>query len=321
MNATASEREKGSRVVLYAALAGNALVAVTKFVAAGITGSAAMLGEAVHSLADTSNELLLLYGERRSRKPPDRTHPFGYGREVYFWSFMVSVVLFALGAGVSIWEGVRHVLAPHEVERPLVSYTVLGIAAIFESGSWWFAFREFRSRTAGRGMLETARETKDPSTIMVFLEDSAALIGIALAVAGTAAAQLLGEPVFDGAASIAIGVLLAVVALFTARENKQLLIGEAARPSLVDAIGRIARTQAGVAAYNALLTIQLAPHEVVAALSVDFDDSLRASEVQRVVRSLESRIRQRHPEVVMVLVKPQDPEAYRKAHERWMAGS
>ena len=321
MNATASEREKGSRVVLYAALAGNALVAVTKFVAAGITGSAAMLGEAVHSLADTSNELLLLYGERRSRKPPDRTHPFGYGREVYFWSFMVSVVLFALGAGVSIWEGVRHVLAPHEVERPLVSYTVLGIAAIFESGSWWFAFREFRSRTAGRGMLETARETKDPSTIMVFLEDSAALIGIALAVAGTAAAQLLGEPVFDGAASIAIGVLLAVVALFTARENKQLLIGEAARPSLADAIGRIARTQAGVAAYNGLLTIQLAPHEVVAALSVDFDDSLRASEVQRVVRSLESRIRQRHPEVVMVLVKPQDPEAYRKAHERWMAGS
>jgi cation diffusion facilitator family transporter len=316
----ASERRKGSRLVLYAALAGNVLVAATKFVAAAITGSAAMLSEAVHSLADTSNELLLLYGAYRSQRPPDQTHPFGYGREVYFWSFMVSVLLFALGAGVSIWEGVRHVLAPHAVEQPLVSYVVLGIAAIFEGGSWWFAFREFRSRMGGRGMLETARETKDPSTVMVFLEDTAALIGISLAVAGTAAAQLLGDPVYDGVASIAIGVLLAVVALFTARENKQLLIGEGARPSLVEAIGRIARSEPGIAAYNGMLTIQLAPHEVVAALSIDFEDSLRASDVQRVVKSLESRIRRQHPDVVMVFVKPQEPDVYRKAHERWMSG-
>jgi divalent metal cation (Fe/Co/Zn/Cd) transporter len=199
-----------------------------------------------------------------------------------------------------------------------VSYLVLGIAAIFEGGSWWFAFREFRRRMAGRGFLATARQAKDPSTVMVFLEDSAALIGIALAAAGTAAAQLLGNPVFDGVASIAIGVLLAVVALFTARENKQLLIGEAARPSLVESIGGIARAEPGVAAFNGLLTIQLAPREVIAALSIDFDDSLKASEVQRVVASLESHIRSRHPDVVMVLVKPQEPEVYRKAHERWV---
>jgi cation diffusion facilitator family transporter len=320
VSSAAGKRDEGSRIVLYAALAGNVLVAVTKFVAAGVTGSAAMLSEAVHSLADTSNELLLIYGRWRARKPPDAAHPFGYGREVYFWSFMVSVLLFALGAGVSIWEGVRHVLDPHPVEQPLVSYVVLGIAAIFESGSWWFAFREFRRRMAGRGMLETARETKDPSTVMVFLEDSAAIIGIAFAVAGTAAAQYLGNPVYDGAASIAIGVLLAVVALFTARENKQLLIGEAARPGLVEAIGRIARSEPGIAAFNGLLTIQLAPFEVVAALSVDFDDALCASEVQRVVKSLEARIRREHPDVVMVLVKPQEPEVYRKAHERWMSG-
>jgi cation diffusion facilitator family transporter len=320
MSAAVAERKKGSRLVLYAALVGNVLVAVTKFVAAAVTGSAAMLSEAVHSLADTSNEMLLLYGGYRARRPPDATHPFGYGREVYFWSFMVSVLLFALGAGVSIWEGVRHVLSPHPVEQPLVSYVVLGIAAIFESGSWWFAFREFHQRMGGRGFLETAQETKDPSTVMVFLEDSAALVGIALAVAGTAAAQLLDDPVYDGAASIAIGVLLAVVALFTARENKQLLIGEAARPSLVEAIGRIARAQPGVAAFNGLLTIQLAPHEVVAALSIDFDDALHAGDVQRVVKEIEARIRQQHPDVVMVLIKPQEPEVYRKAHERWMSG-
>lgn len=320
MNAAGAQRQKGTRTVLYAALAGNVLVAATKFAAAAITGSAAMLSEAVHSLADTVNEMLLIYGAWRAERPPDERHPFGYGREVYFWSFMVSVLLFALGAGVSIWEGVRHVLQPHPVELPVVSYAVLGLASIFEAGSWWFAFREFRARQGSRGFLQVARETKDPSTVMVFFEDTAALIGIALAAAGTAAAQLLGEPVFDGAASIAIGLLLAAIALFTARENKQLLIGEAARPSLVRAVGSLARRERGVACYNGMLTIQLAPREVVVALSLDFDEALRASELQDVVASLEASIRKRHPEVVLVLVKPQSPESYRKAHARWMAG-
>jgi cation diffusion facilitator family transporter len=296
------------------------LVAAIKFGAAAVTGSVAMLSEAVHSLADTANELLLLYGAHRAQRPPDERHPFGYGREVYFWSFMVSMLLFALGACVSIWEGVRHVLEPHAIERPIVSYAVFGLAAIFEGASWWVAFREFRARKGARGYLQAARETKDPSTVMVFLEDSAALLGIALAVAGTAAAQLLGEPAFDGAASIAIGLLLAAIALFTARENKQLLIGEGARPSLVEAVGRLARHERGVACYNGMLTIQLAPREVVVALSLDFDDGLRASEVQDVVASLEASIRRQHPEVVLVLVKPQSPERYRKAHARWMAG-
>jgi cation diffusion facilitator family transporter len=316
----AGAKRKGGRIVLYAALAGNLLVAVTKFVAATVTGSSAMLSEAVHSTADTSNEVLLLYGEHRSRKAPDAAHPLGYGREVYFWSFMVSVMLFALGAGVSFWEGVRHVMAPEPIERPEVNYIVLAISAALESGSWWFAFRELRRRMAGRGFLETARETKDPATIMVFLEDTAALIGIAIAAAGIGAAEYLGEPIYDGVASIGIGVLLAAVALFTARENKQLLIGEAARPSLVESIGRIARAEPGIAAYNGLLTIQLAPHEVVAALSIDFDDDLRASQVQGIVKRLEAHIRERHPEVVMVFVKPQEPDVYRRAHERWMAG-
>jgi cation diffusion facilitator family transporter len=312
--------DRGSRLVLYAALAGNLLVAATKFFAAWITGSSAMLSEAVHSTADTANEILLIHGERRAKRPPDESHPLGYGREVYFWSFMVSVLLFALGAGVSVWEGVRHVLDPEPVENPVVSYVVLVLAAIFEGASWWFAFREFRRRMGSRGMLQTARETKDPSTIMVFLEDSAALVGIAFAFAGIAAAQWLQEPIYDGVASIAIGILLAGVALFTARENKQLLIGEAARPALAASIGRIAKSEPGIAAYNGLITIQLAPHEVVAALSLDFDDALKASELQRVVKHLEGRIREAHPDVVLLLVKPEEPGVYRTAHERWIAG-
>jgi cation diffusion facilitator family transporter len=344
MSAAAS-REKGSRLVLYAGLSANLLVAATKFAAASFTHSSAMLSEAVHSLVDSTNEVLLLYGAHRASQPPDREHPFGHGREVYFWSFVVSLMMFVLGAGVSIYEGVRHFMAAEPVEHPLVNYLVLAVSGLFEVGSWWISFREYRTRKGERGYLQAAQETKDPSVVIVFLENSADLVGIALAAAGTAAAQLLHDgrwdavasiaiglagtmasqllhqPVFDGVASIAIGALLAVVAIFTARENKQLLIGEGARPSLVQAVGRLARQERGVACYNGMLTIQLAPREVVVALSLDFDDALRASEVQDVVASLEASIRKQHPEVVLVLVKPQSPEVYRKAHERWMAGT
>jgi cation diffusion facilitator family transporter len=312
-------RDAGARKVLYAGLAGNALVAAAKFGAAAVTSSAAMLSEAVHSLVDTSNELLLLYGERRSELPPDKHHPFGHGREVYFWSFMVSVLVFVIGAGVSIAEGVRHVLDAEEIENPVVSYVVLGFAAVFEGGSWWVAWREFRKRKGDRGVLQTAQETKDPSTVMVFFEDSAALIGIAIAFAGTALAQALDEPRYDGAASIAIGVLLAVVAVFLARENKQLLIGEGARRGLVEAIGRLASAEKGVAHFNGLLTIHLAPREVVVALSLDFDENLRASEVNDVVARLDARIRKAHPEIVMAMMKPQSPDEHRKARDAWFA--
>ncbi len=310
---------EGSRKVLYAGLAGNVLVAVTKLAAAAVTHSSAMLSETVHSLVDTSNELLLLYGAHRAALPPDRMHPLGHGREVYFWSFMVALLIFALGAGVSTWEGVRHVLEPHPMQNAVVSYVVLGLAMVFEGSSWWIAFQEFRRRKgAGRGYLQAAQETKDPTTVMVFLEDSAALVGLALALAGTIAAEAFDEPRFDGAASIAIGVLLAVVAGFLARETKQLLIGEGPRRGLADSVGRIAAREEGVAHFNGLLAIQLAPREVVVALSLDFDDALRANDLQRVVANLEARIRRQHPEIVLLLVKPQSPQDYHRAHEAWM---
>jgi cation diffusion facilitator family transporter len=308
-----------ARRVIYAGLAGNVLVAATKFAAAAITGSAAMLSEAVHSAVDTANELLLLYGARRAARPPDARHPFGYGREVYFWNFIVSLLILVIGAGVSIVEGVRHIVAAEPVENPIVSYAVLGLAAVFEGGSWWVAWREFRRRRGSRGVLETVQETKDPASMMVFFEDSAALIGIAIALAGTALAQALDEPRWDGAASIAIGVLLTLVAGFLARETKQLLIGEGAHRGLLDSVGRIAGEEKGVAHFNGLLTIHLAPRQVVAALSVDFEAALRVPEVNAAVASLEARIREAHPEVVMVMVKPQSPDAFRAARERWLA--
>ena len=222
----------------------------TKFGAAAVTSSAAMLSEAVHSAVDTSNELLLLYGERAAQQPPDKRHPFGHGREVYFWSFIVSLLIFVIGAGVSIVEGVRHILAAERIENPVVSYVVLGLAAVFEGGSWWVAWKDFRKRRGDRGVIEAAQETKDPSSVMVFFEDSAALIGIAIALAGTALAQALDEPRWDGAASIAIGVLLALVAGFLARETKQLLIGEGASRALLESVGRIASAGEGGRAFQ-----------------------------------------------------------------------
>jgi cation diffusion facilitator family transporter len=309
-----------SRKVLYVGLAGNVLVTVSKFAAAAATHSSAMLSEAVHSLVDTSNGLLLIYGAHRSAKPPDARRPLGYGRDLYFWSFLVSLFIFGLGAGFAVYEGIRHILHPVPIENPLVNYAVLALAVIFEGGSWVVAFREFRRRKGDRGYLEAAEETKDPRTLMVFLEDSAALAGIALAFAGMLAAQLLGEPRYDGAASIAIGVLLAVVAGFLIRENKQLLLGESASPEMVRSICGIAATEPGVAHLNGLLTFQMGPRQVVAALSLDFGESLRARELQEIVARLEARVRSAHPEIVMLLVKPQTPEAYRDAEQaryRW----
>jgi cation diffusion facilitator family transporter len=305
--------------VLFVGLAGNLLVAASKFVAASITHSAAMMSEAIHSLVDTGNELLLLYGAWRADRPPDERHPFGYGREVYFWSFIVSLLIFTMGAGFSLLQGWSQVRAPHSLESPEVSYIVLACAALFEGWSWWVAFKAFRKRKGSRTYLEAAQQTKDPEPLIVFFEDSAALIGIAIAFAGTFAAHALDDPRLDGWASIAIGVLLAGVAAFLSRENKQLLIGEGASRRLLDSVGRIVAEEKGVAKFNGLLSIQLAPREVVLALSIDFEDRLRAPELQELIQRLDERIRGKHSEIVLVMMKPQEPEVYRAARARWLS--
>ncbi|HEY3064765.1 MAG TPA: cation diffusion facilitator family transporter [Methylomirabilota bacterium] len=294
-----------SRKVIYAALVGNLLVAATKLTAAAITGSAAMLSEAVHSLVDTGNELLLLYGLRRASRPPDEIHPLGHGRELYFWSFIVTLVIFGLGAGVSTYEGVQHVLAPVPIRNSRANYVVLVLAFLFEAGSWLVALREFRAAKGDRGYLEAARESKDPTMFMVVFEDTAALLGIVIAFAGIAASEVLGLPVLDGVASIGIGVLLAVVAMFLAREAKGLLIGEPAQSKVVASICSIARAQPGIERAEGLFTVHLGPDQIVAAIAVDFVDDLSAGDVEGIVAAVEDRVRKTNPEVRTLLIKPQ----------------
>ena len=294
--------------VIIAALLGNLLVAVTKFAAAAITGSSAMASEAVHSLVDTGNELLLLYGLRRAAKPADADHPFGHGRELYFWSFIVALAIFAVGAGASIFEGVRHIRSPVAIKNPAVNYVVLALALVFEGGSWWVAFKQFRAAKGMIGYLEAVRKSKDPTTFTVLAEDTGAILGIFIALAGTVAARVLDRPVLDGVASIAIGALLGLIAIVLARETKGLLIGEPARSELVSSICAIARAQPGIQSSNGLFTVHIGPRQVVAALSVDFTDTLSAGEVETIVATLEDRVRKAHPEVVSLLVKPQKPD-------------
>jgi cation diffusion facilitator family transporter len=305
-----------SKRTVYAALLGNLLVAVTKAVAAAWTGSASMASEAIHSFVDTGNELLLLYGMHRSAERPDVGHPLGYGRELYFWSFIVALLIFALGAGVSLYEGVAHVRRPAPITDPLVNYVVLALALVFEGASWWVSLRAFQAAKGELGYLEAFRRSKDPPAFMVLFEDSAALIGIALAALGTFASATLAVHEMDGVASILIGLVLAATSMLLARESKSLLIGEQADRGLRESILRVAGAQRGVCSANGLITTQLAPNQVVVAVSIDFDDALTARDVEQAVVAIEHEVRKAHPSVVALFVKPQSDTAFRDAEER-----
>src|SRR3954466_2923383 len=305
---------------VWAALIGNLLVAVTKVAAALFSGSSAMLSEAVHSIVDTGNEALLLYGMRRSRRRPDAEHPFGFGRELYFWSFIVALLLFGLGCVASVFEGINHILHPHPVEHPVAIYTVLGLSLLFEGGTWLVAFRGFRPSVGTEGYLAAIRQSKDPPQFVVLLEDTAALIGIAIAAIGTWASHTWNEPRIDGVASIAIGILLGAVSLLLARESKGLLIGERADVRLQEEVFAVAKSTPGVVCPNGLASAQIAPDQVVVALSVKFDDALTTPEIERAVMNMESRVRQAQPHVFVLYVKPQTSAAYAAARRRIEGG-
>jgi cation diffusion facilitator family transporter len=306
----------GSRKVVNAALVGNLAIAITKFVAATMTGSSAMLSEGVHSLVDTCNELLLLHGMRRAALPPDENHPFGYGREMYFWSFIVALLVFALGAGLSFYEGIAHLRHPQPMERPMVNYIVLGLSFLFEGGSWWIALRTFRASKGTRGWFEAFRTSKDPATFTVLFEDSAALLGLFIAFVGVAGAQLAAQPRLDGIASLGIGVVLAVAALLLARETKALLIGEAAHPHVRKDILRIAAQDPAIRHANGVFTVQLGPDSVVATLSAEFEDALATPEIEACVNRIEAAVCETHPDVVALYVKPQTAEVWRRRMAR-----
>ncbi|MFO1027852.1 MAG: cation diffusion facilitator family transporter, partial [Acetobacteraceae bacterium] len=288
---------QGSRATIYAALAGNAAIAVTKGGAAAWTGSSAMLSEAIHSLVDTGNQILLLYGLRRSARPATPEHPFGHGLELYFWAFVVAILIFGLGAGVSIYEGVVKILEPHPVEDVMINYVVLGLSLVFEGSSWWVAYRTFRREARSDSLLAAVQRSKDPTVFTVLLEDSAAVLGLLIALVFLVAAHMLALPVLDGVASLLIGVLLAGTAGFLARESKGLLTGEAVQPAVRQSLRRLAAGTSGVAGLNEVLTMHFGPTDVLAALSLDFEDGLSAADVERSVSVLEQRIRTAHPEI------------------------
>jgi cation diffusion facilitator family transporter len=301
------------RYVIFAGLIGNFFVAATKLAAAAFTGSSAMLSEGVHSVVDSCNSILLLYGLHRSAALPDHAHPLGYGREIYFWSFVVAVLVFALGAGVSFYEGVSHILNPEPISNASVNYVVLALSAIFDGATWWLALRHFKGATRYPKLLQAVRDSKDPPAFMVLFEDSAALIGLAIAAAGTYLSVLYDAPVLDGVASILISLVLAFSAAVLARETKGLLIGEAADPDIVAAMMQIAKDMDGIANANGIMTIHLAPAQIAVSLSLEFSDDLRTPDIETKVAELEDRIRKLHPEVVAVFVKPQSSMGFKEA--------
>jgi len=293
----------GSRMVILAALIGNALIAATKFVAAAITGSSAMLSEGIHSLVDTGNQILLLYGLKRAAKPPDDEFPFGYGKEIYFWSFIVAILIFALGGGISIYEGIGHIRQPEPISNPLVNYVVLGLAMIFEGAAWYFALREF-SRVKGRwGYLEAIQRAKDPSLFVVLFEDSAAMLGLIVALAGVALTQATGILIFDGIASVVIGLILVGTAIWLAYETKGLLIGESASQAVTRGIRDVLQTRANIEHINEILTMHMGPDFILATISVDFADHIRAQEVEADIAAINRLIRQQYPQVKRVFVE------------------
>jgi cation diffusion facilitator family transporter len=297
--------QKESKIVVIAALAANVVIAIAKFAAALFTGSSAMLSEAVHSCVDCGNELLLMFGLHRSRRPADDTHPFGYGMEVYFWAFLMAVMLFGVGSGISLLEGIGGIAHPEPVESPWISYLVLGIAALAEGTSWVISVRTLGRRRRGHGWLRAISRSKDPSVFAVVFEDSAALLGLATAALGIGLGELLGNPVWDGIGSIVIALILLVAGLLLARECHGLLTGESALPELRRSIKEAAMAQRGVQRLGELATLQVGPESVLVTLSLDFDNALSAGEVEAAVSSLERRLKDEHEEITRVFIEAQ----------------
>lgn len=297
----------GSKVAVYAAIGGNLAVSIMKFVASFFTGSAAMLSEGIHSLIDTFNGVLLLYGIKRSNKEPDAKHPFGYGKEVYFWSFVVAIFIFALGGGIAIYEGIEHLMHPEAPngDSHAWNYGVLAGAMVVESISFYLAFREFR-KTYPTGFISSIKKSKDAATFAVMIEDSAALIGLAIAFVGIFLADMTGNPVYDAAASIAIGVLLCIVALFLARETKGLLVGEAAVDKDIDIVNDIIGSYKEVRHHGNLRSMHLGPDQILLAVDVNFWDETTAGRIEEIVKDAEARIQAEAPQFTQIYLEATD---------------
>jgi cation diffusion facilitator family transporter len=301
-----------SKKAVYAAIAGNLAIAITKFVAAFITGSSAMLSEGIHSVVDTGNGALLLFGIRMSRKPADHSHPFGYGKELYFWTLIVAILIFAVGGGMSLYEGISHLSHPSPLRDPFWNYMVLGFALVFEGFAWGIAFKEFRKTQGNMSLLKAVRASKDPTTFTVLFEDSAAMLGLLVAFLGIFLGHRLNNPYLDGVAAIIIGLILAVVAVLLAYESKGLLVGEGASRETIENICGLAQKDQAVERVMPPLTMHFGPQEVLLNLDIKFRPGLSAEEIEAAVDRMEAAIRKRHPEIKRIFIEAESITATRR---------
>lgn len=295
---------EGSTKVVLTALAGNLAIAVTKYVAAFYSGSSSMLSEAIHSTVDTGNELLLYYGLKRSQRPDDPRYPLGNGREVYFWSFIVALMIFAMGAAVSIYQGILHIREPEVATNHTVTYVVLALSFVFEFISWRVALRNLKAVNPGLPVLQAARRSKDPSTFTVLLEDTAALLGLMMAFVFILIAQATGDPRWDGVGSICIGLVLAGTSVFLARESKSLLMGERALPEVEQRLRNLIGTVPEVDQVQGIQTLQLGPEEVLLVARIAFQDQLAAPQIETAIRQIQQMVKDDDPQVTKVLIEP-----------------
>lgn len=291
-------------IAVYGAIAANAIIAVIKFIAAYITGSSAMVSEGIHSVVDTGNQLLLLLGIHKSKKPADEMHPFGHGKDLYFWGLVVAMLLFGIGGGMSIYEGISHLRHPSELSDPTWSYVVLALAFVIEAIVLVIAVRELlRQKPKGANWWQAMRASKDPAIYVVVAEDAAALAGVMVAAGGIFLGHWLNNPLWDGAASIVIGVILAVVAVFLAYESKGLLLGESADPVIVRAVKALAEGDAAVRAVQSPLTMHFGPHNVLLTMAVEFKPHLTGAELVAGVDRLQAGIKKKFPQVTRIFIE------------------
>ena len=297
-----------SKKVIIPALIGNTLISITKFAAALITRSSAMFSEGIHSIVDTGNQILLLYGLKQAKKPADEDFPFGHGKEVYFWSFIVAILIFALGGGISIYEGIQHLRYPNPISNPLINYIVLGLALLFEGAAWYFAFRGFTRAKGKWGYLEAIQRGKDPSMFVVLFEDTAAMLGLLVAFVGIALTQATGILYFDGIASVVIGLILIGTAVWLAYETKSLLIGESANRPVIKGIREILKANRLEEHVNEVLTMHMGPDFILANLSVDFRDHATADDIESVIAEMDQAIKEQYPQIKRIFIE---------AEKRW----
>lgn len=292
-----------SNKAIYGAIIANTAIAISKFIAAFFTGSSSMLSEGIHSLVDTGNGALLLYGIKKSRKPADDEHPFGYGNEVYFWSFIVAVMIFALGGGIALYEGIEHVLHPREIKHVIWNYIVLVSAIVFEGMSLRIALKQFSKTRGNKSFFRELIDTKDTSTAAVVIEDTAALVGLSIALLSVFLGHITGIVYFDGIGSILIGLLLVSVSLFFAVECKSLLIGEGLMEKDVLKIKQVLVDDEHVAAYKKPLSLYFGPEEVLVNLDVNFKDGLTSDEIEMTVDRIERKIKDSIPSVNRIFIE------------------